>query len=1127
MKKLFLYCIVCLGLIITGCHRNDDLGNGPGSDPIPALPVEGVKISTSVFGRIVDEKDEAISNVTISGGGATTSTDINGIFILTDVMLDQARAYITATKTGYFKGSRIFRPVKDGMSKPPLIKLLAQKSIGTINASSGGSVQTSGGIKVELPANALDGYSGQVNVVAAYINPTSPDFLARMPGDLAADNADNKRGGLVSYGMCNFDLLDDGGNKLKIKTGMQVTVSSPVPQSLQQFATSTIDMWTFDETLGIWKQIGVGTYQNGVYTGKVSHFTTINWDHWSTYMVIPIIWRWIVPIISSMPPEDVDHVLNNPPDFIMQVRDKKTKNTLYTTTLPPLTRNISGPAGGTGSSTFPIPQVSDEMEVTIQPVQPGGPDYPTNDNFTPTTDEVQPLPTTFATDQESVTKDYKITTPPTTLEIIFPPSSGGGTGETVVNVNGKAVNCDNKPVKSGYAFLSMRAGNTIVKSTTSPIFGTEGRFTVQYFFYKALPKNVDNVVLTVYDTQTGKRSKDLKYNVNPSVAYMIPDPVVICDDPANTNTGKVFKGNYTIYTAATLKAFIDSSFTEVTGLLTVQGGEITDLGGIVALKKVGALSVSQTAITSLGGLAELEELNGSLGLYTNSQLTVANFPKLTNKNLDGGLYLNGNLSLVGLTLPSVESIATTGGAYILINNQPLFKTLSIPKLKTVDKCFRIEIVGTALANFNTFSNASGTLDIWGLRIDDNDELTSVSGLSKIIATGRLAVTGCAKLTSLAGINIPADMGGFVQITSNPLLTDITTVANKLKTVGDLTISNNNLLEQINMPMLESATSAVMENNIEIKQISMPKLKVSPSVVVTNIPKLSSFNMDALEQVNWLYINGGMSAQQALTAIDLPQLKTCTHFNLSNLPSVTNLDGFNNLTTVSPGYFIISNANIDGASVKLKTINGFNKLTTVTAALDLSGASGSGLTGPLTTIQGFKQLTSVHDLAIVGNKIDDISGFKSLTTITAIFSLGGTALKDLGGLQNLASIGDQLLIYDNLSLIDMKALGSLSTLNRIYFYHNPELAGLEGLEKITTLKGEIALNNNNKLANLDGLINVVNANSIRINSNSILKDFCGLNKLINGGGYTGTYTVSSNGYNPTMQDIQDGKCKKGF
>ena len=1124
MKKLlFLYCIIFLGLIITSCHRNDDLGNGPTPDPMPELPVEGIKINTSVFGRIVDEQDEPISGVQVSGGGVIVSTDMKGVFMFTDVMLDQARAYITATKNGYFKGSRIFRPVKDGMSKPPLIKLLVQKSIGTINATTGGSVQSSGGIKVEIPANALDGYSGQVNVVAAYINPTSPDFLARMPGDLAADNAENKRGSLISYGMCNIDLLDDGGNKLKIKSGVQVTVSSPVPQSLQQFASSDIDMWNFDETLGIWKKIGVGTYQNGVYTGKVSHFTSFNFDHWQQNWVVNLIVKFTLPkYYNGQTLEQIQSSLDPLPDLIVQVKDKKTRNVLYTTTLPPLSINSTAEARIT--TTVPLPSITDDMEVTIQPVQPGGPDYPTNDNYTPITDEVQPLPTTFATEEESVTKDYAPTTPPTTLEIVFP--GGGGTGETVVNVNGKAVNCDNKPVKSGYAFLSMRAGNTIVKSTTSPIFGTEGRFTAQYFFYKALPQNVDNVVLTVYDTQTGKRSKDLKYNVNPSVAYMIPDPVIVCNDPGSTTQGKVLKGSYTISNAATLKAFIDSAYTEVTGMLTISGGEVTDLGSIVTLKKVGSLAVSQTNLTSLGGLAELEEINGSLGLYTNSLLTVANFPKLTNKSLDAGLYLNGNLSLVGLTLPSIESIATVGGNYILINNLPLLKTLSIPKLKSVDNCSRIEIVGTALENLNTFSNTSGTLGVWGLRIDDNDNLTSASGLSNIIASGRLTVTGCAKITSLEGLNIPADMGDWVQITNNPLLTDFSAVTNKLKTIGDLTISKNDLLEQINLPLLESAKSVALENNIAINQISFPKLMLSPSVTVTNFPKLSAFNMDVLEETNWLSIDGGYSAQQTLTSIDLPQLKTCQYFMLQNCPAVTNLDGFNNLEIVSPGYFTISNANIDGANVKLKTINGFNKLKTVTAGFNLSGSSGSGLSGPLTTIQGFQQLTSVHDFALAGTKLDDISGFKNLTTITAIFSLGGTALKDLGGLENVTSVGDQLLIYDNLSLTNLKALSSLATLNRIYFYHNPELTSLEGLEKITSVKGGMILTNNIKLDNLDGLINVTGPiTSIYITSNSMLKDLCGLNKLINGLDNSTIYQVNTNGYNPTLQDFQDGNCMK--
>ncbi|WP_315814832.1 hypothetical protein [Paraflavitalea speifideaquila] len=40
----------------------------------------------------------------VTGGGKSVVTDVNGIYILTDVQLDQARAYITALKQGFSKG---------------------------------------------------------------------------------------------------------------------------------------------------------------------------------------------------------------------------------------------------------------------------------------------------------------------------------------------------------------------------------------------------------------------------------------------------------------------------------------------------------------------------------------------------------------------------------------------------------------------------------------------------------------------------------------------------------------------------------------------------------------------------------------------------------------------------------------------------------------------------------------------------------------------------------------------------------------------------------------------------------------------------------------------------------------
>src|ERR1700754_1152544 len=126
MKKLIT--LLLLSTLILNACRKDKSGDDTQPPPIPELPQEGVLVSTSVFGRIVDEQDKPLAGVSISGGSKSAMTDVNGIFMLNDVMLDQARAYITASKAGFFKGSRIFQPVKNGMSKPPLIKLLAMKS---------------------------------------------------------------------------------------------------------------------------------------------------------------------------------------------------------------------------------------------------------------------------------------------------------------------------------------------------------------------------------------------------------------------------------------------------------------------------------------------------------------------------------------------------------------------------------------------------------------------------------------------------------------------------------------------------------------------------------------------------------------------------------------------------------------------------------------------------------------------------------------------------------------------------------------------------------------------------------------------------------------------------------------
>ncbi len=1139
MKKVFILAVLCLLLLLNyHCSKTDIKGPDPGTDTthVPGLPAEGIKVKTSVFGRIVDESDKPLSGVTVSGGGTSTTTDVNGIYFLTDVMLDQARAYITATKRGYFSGSRIFQPAKEKLSKPSLIKLLAQKSLGTINAATGGSVESKGGTKVELPANAIKDYTGAVNVVAAYINPTSPDFFARMPGDLAADNASNQRGALISYGMSHIDLLDDKGNKLALKEGMQATISLPVPASLKASATATIPLWYFDETKGIWKEEGVGTLQNGVYTGKVAHFSVWNYDHWNPLMVLPMVLRWILANISSMPPEDIDNIVNHPPDFILTVKDKSTKTILYTNTFPAPTPNPGrNPPGGTVTTTFPLPNMTTEMEVTVTPVQPGGPDYPQNNDYSPNQDETEPQGPSFATEEESVTITVTPTNPPSTITITIPRTgNGGGNGETIVNVNGKAVNCDNKPVTTGYAFASMRSGEKIVRSVTAPVFGDEGRFTAQYFFSGVMKDKVDNVVLNVYDLKTGKKTKDLKYNVNPSVAYMIKDPVLVCEEktpPTPEQPLKAYNGNYVISDAKSLQTFIDSAYEEVKGMLYVSN--MSDLGGITKLKKVWGLELRRNTVSTLGGLAELEDMS-YLSLVENGQLINAAFPKLANKSMQG-IHVNVNLSLVGLTLPSIESISPLGNDNISITVNPLLKVLSIPNLKSVDKCGNIEITNTLLENLNTFSNASGTLGTWGIALMDNPALTSISGLSKIVCTARLQIDQCTKLPSLQGINIPGVMESFVSITRNDALTDITAVSGKLKSANGLTVSGNAALVTASFPLYERGSMAFKDNG-SLTTLGFPKFREADAVDLTHNVKLATIDMSALESItNSFNLNGGFETVQSLSSFDLPALKKCGRFNIVNCPGITNLDGFANLESLN-GDLTISNANIPGASIKLKTINGFNKLTGITFSLFLETAAGSGdrlvgFDGPLTSIKGFKSLKTVGAMFTIGGKnLVDISGFTNLESIgqdTRIITTGLTGLEGLSKLKS-AGLSESRLIYitDNTKLVSIKGLAALASISGIYISRNPELKDLEGLEKVKSMKYGIEISVNNKLVNIDGLANVEGAiTGITISENTGLTSLCGITKLVKGGGNTGVYRVSGNAYNPTADDIKNGKCNK--
>lgn len=254
-------------------------------NPDPGIPnvVLPDPIKATLQGNITDENNKPAAGVGVTVGSATAVTDGSGYFRFTDAALDKNTSLVTAEKPGYFKGYRVFSATAG--TNQIFIKLIKKTLAGIVTASSGGTATLPNGIKISLPAGgvvtALSGsaYSGNVNVYAAYIDPSAGDIAQTVPGSFVATNKNGKRVVLSSYGMLAVELESTAGEKLQIKAGSVASLTTPIPSSVLAAAPSSIAMWSVDDKTGIWKEEGTATKQGNNYVGDVKHFSFWNCDY--------------------------------------------------------------------------------------------------------------------------------------------------------------------------------------------------------------------------------------------------------------------------------------------------------------------------------------------------------------------------------------------------------------------------------------------------------------------------------------------------------------------------------------------------------------------------------------------------------------------------------------------------------------------------------------------------------------------------------------------------------------------------------------------------------------------------------------------------------------------------------
>ena len=217
----------------------------------------------TLSGSVIDETGMAVSSATVKLDGQTVNVASDGKFNFTGIA--QQDVYkLEATSVAYYPAYKNVDNI-DGSSLFAKIVMMAKTNLGTLNASTGGSVGVTG-LRVIATATGFankDGtiYNGKVTVAARYITQTNPNIAGLMPGgDFRATDQNGNDGGMRTYGFVATEFTDQAGNALTPNQNVKVAVT--IPAGMASPDQSPVNNWAYDPAQGKWAKPGPIT-QNG------------------------------------------------------------------------------------------------------------------------------------------------------------------------------------------------------------------------------------------------------------------------------------------------------------------------------------------------------------------------------------------------------------------------------------------------------------------------------------------------------------------------------------------------------------------------------------------------------------------------------------------------------------------------------------------------------------------------------------------------------------------------------------------------------------------------------------------------------------------------------------------------
>ncbi len=581
-------------------------------------------------------------------------------------------------------------------------------------------------------------------------------------------------------------------------------------------------------------------------------------------------------------------------------------------------------------------------------------------------------------------------------------------------------------------------------------------------------------------------------------------------------------GNIILTTQDEVEAFAAQGITELQGSLIIGANEgensISSLESLSGLKIItSGLVINPTfSGTSLSGLENLEQV-GSIEIGAVTKLQKAAFPALKSIMSDLSVTSSG---IDSLEFPVLENVDNT----ITLSKNDSLVLIDFSSLKTVASDFTIQ--GKSNAKLSSISMPVLEYIYGNLSLKSLPNLISVSfaSLTELVSCSVNSLTSlesfsAPKLETTYGnlyFELPAlitlDMsslttvGGYLNMYSSTQLTGLEGLKSLKTVAGQLYLYNLTAVEKLDgLSALVSVGSLTLYNMSSLSGLGdLSSLSEVETLTISGTSFQSLSELSSLQSLQTLEVNG--SNIEGITELDVSKFEDLEYLRVNNIYNSVAIKGPENFEGTL--YLYQTNFELDGFNeVKTLSLSGFNSSSEITDKEIGTKKVTGDFTLSLSNISGTFNLPNLEE---VGGKLN----------LNGRVPISMPRLKSVGEFYSKQALPEGgTYSFPSLETVD----GDCYICTKISwgYWDEIQMPELKTVTGTLTVSGYSSSRKNTTLTNLNGFSSLTNAGGITIQYNTALTDYSGLKNAISSF-TTDHWTVTGNAYNPTCQDLVDGK-----